>query len=150
LAALKAKMAVKGSPSEDIVLAFIKQHQDAIARENSDLVYIALMKLIGHVGSVSTRGTSAAQIEMFTEYAVPRTVLFLMPDGSKQHRQVLSLTTDEGRQHIENRTTKPRSRAPTEIKELARLLDDVEPRKKTAKSNKIGDCWVAFQEARGG
>jgi hypothetical protein len=34
-------------------------------------------------------------------------------------------------------------------KELARLLDDVEPHKVTDQST-IGECWIAFQESKGG
>ena len=83
LAALKAKMAVKGAASESIVSTFIKQHADAIARENFDLVHIALMKLVGHVGAVRSGGATAAQLEMFAEFAVPKTVLFRSANGSK-------------------------------------------------------------------
>lgn len=144
LAALKAKMAVKGSSSEEIVGALKKQHRDVIARENPDLMHIALMKLVG--ATASARRPAAAQIEMFAEYALPTTVLFPMPDGSKLHRQVDLLTPAEGREYVESRT-KPRGGAPSEIKELARLLDDVEPYKRSARST-IGECWNEFRASK--
>jgi hypothetical protein len=148
LAALKAKMAVKGASSESIVSAFIKQHAEVIARENLDLVYIALMKLVGHVGVVRAAGSTAAQLEMFVEFAVPKTVLFRTPDGSKIHRQLPTLTVREGREHVLERT-KPRSRVPQSVKELARLLDTVEPYKVSGRST-IGECWTEFQKSQGG
>jgi hypothetical protein len=148
LAALKAKMAVKGAPSESIVAAFIKQHAEVIARENLDLVYIALMKLVGHVGVVRAAGSTAAQLEMFVEFSVPKTVLFRNPDGSKVHRQLQGLSVVEGREHIRERT-KPKARVPQAIKELVRLLDTVEPHKVSVQST-IGECWIEFQKSQGG
>jgi hypothetical protein len=141
-------MAVKGASSESIVAAFIKQHADVIARENLDLVYIAVMKLVGHVGVARSPGSTAAQLEMFVEFAVPKTVLFRMPDGSKVHRQLQSLTLHEGREHVLERT-QPRARVPQRIKELARLLDTVEPHKASATST-IGECWTKYQKSQGG
>jgi hypothetical protein len=148
LGALKAKMALKGASSESIVAAFIKQHPDVIARENLDLVNIALMKLVGHVGAARATGSSAAQLEMFSEFAVPKTVLFRLPDGSREHRQLQSLTVREGREHVLDRT-KPRVRVPQRVKELARLLDTVEPFKVSGQST-IGECWTKFQKSQGG
>jgi hypothetical protein len=148
LAALKAKMAVKGAPSESIVATFIKQHAEVIARENLDLVHVALMTLVGHVGVARAAGSTAAQLEMFVEFSVPKTVLFRMPDGSKVHRQLQSLTVREGREHVIERT-KPRSRVPQPIKELARLLDTVEPHKVSGRST-IGECWSEFRKSQGG
>jgi len=148
LAALKAKMAIKGASSESIVSAFIKQHAEVIARENLDLVYIALMKIVGNVGAVRATGSTAAQLEMFVEFAVPKTILFRLPDGSKVHRQLQMLTLQEGREHVLERT-KPRTRIPPSVKELARLLDTVEPYKATIRST-IGDCWTEFQKSQGG
>jgi hypothetical protein len=148
LAALKAKMAVKGAPSESIVAAFIKQHAEVIARENLDLVYIALMKLVGHVGVARPAGSTATQLEMFAEFAVPKTVLFRMSDGSKVHRQLQSLTLPEGREHVLDRT-KPRARVPQQIKELARLLDAVEPHKLSGTST-IGECWAELRKSQDG
>jgi len=140
-------MAVKGASSESIVAAFIKQHPEVIARENLELVYIALMKLVGNVGVVRA-GSTTAQIEMFTEFAVPKTVLFRMSDGSKVHRQLETLTLREGREHVLERT-KPRTRIPPSVKELTRLLDTVEPYKSAARST-IGQCWTEFQKSQGG
>ncbi len=147
LAAVKAKMALKGAESEEIVIAFEKQHPEAIAKENADLVRIALMKIVGPVGSRRAAGTTAAQLEMFEEYSLPNTVLFRAADGRKIHRFVQSMTTSEGREHVAEHT-KPRSRRlSTEVKELVRLLDDVEPHKKSERST-IGECWIAYQATR--
>ncbi len=148
LASLKAKMAVKGATSESIVSAFIKQHADVVARENLDLVYMALMKLVGHVGAVRAGGSTAAQLEMFVEFAVRKTALIRLPDGSKIHRQLQALTVHEAREHVQERT-KPRARVPQSVKELARLLDTVEPYKATVRST-IGECWTEFQKSQGG
>lgn len=123
------------------------QHAEVIARENFDLVHIALMKLVGHVGAVRASGTTASQLEMFAEFAVPKTVLFRLPDGLKVHRQLQSLTLREGREHVLERT-KPRTRVPPAVKELARLLDAVEPYTATAEST-IGECWNEFQKSHG-
>lgn len=147
LAALKAKMAVKGATSEDIVATFKNQQADAIARENADLVDIALMRLVGQVGAAGQRSGSA-QIEMFAEYGVRRTVLFHMSDGTKVHRQLDLMTLAEGREHLASRT-KPRASSSTDVKELARLLDDIEPYKESEAST-IGECWIAFQDSRDG
>ena len=81
LAAIKGKMAQKGAEFEEIVIAFEKQHPEVIARENADLVRIALMKLVGPVGSRRAAGSTATQLEMFTEYALPNTVSFHAADG---------------------------------------------------------------------
>lgn len=149
LAALKAKMAAKGASSESIVGAFIKHHPDAIARENLDLIRIALMKLVGHVSAVRPGGSTAAQLELFHEFSVPKTVLFRLSDGSKKHRQIQTLTLREGRDHIRDRLTRPRSSVPQPISELARLLDSVEPYKLTENST-IGECWTNYQKSQGG
>lgn len=142
-------MAVKGAESDEIVQALIKQHPDAIARENADLVHIALMKLVGQVGSTRVAGSTAAQLEMFSEYAVPKTILVHAEDGRRVHRLVQSMTPVAVRDYIEEHT-KPRSRRQTgEVKELIRLVDDIEPYKKTDKST-VGECWTAFQKAQGG
>jgi hypothetical protein len=148
LAALKAKMAVKGAQSESIVAAFIKLYPEVIARENLDLVYTALMKYVGLVGVMRATGSSATQLEMFAEFAVPKTVLFRKQDGSKVHRQLEALSLPEGREHVIERT-KPKARMPKQIKELARLLDTIEPHKATAKST-IGECWEEYRKSQGG
>jgi hypothetical protein len=141
-------MAAKGAPSEAIAAAFIKQHQDVIARENADLVFSAVMKFIGNVGAVRPGRSPAAQQEMFAEYDVKQTVLYPMADGSKIHRQVQGLTVAEGRNYVEIRT-KPRGRITTQVTEISRLLDDVE-RYKVSDRSTIGDCWAAYRESRGG
>lgn len=146
LAALKARMALKGARSEDIVAEFARKHPEIIRRENNDLVHMALMKLVGTVGA-GTKG-SAAQLELFTEYNIPKTILFRDSHGSKVHRQTLSLTIAEAREHILERT-KPRVNVPDEIKELARLLDDVDSYKVSEQST-IGDSWISYQQAHGG
>jgi hypothetical protein len=146
LAALKSKMARKGAESEEIVIEFEKLHDEVIMKEIADHKRISLMKLVNEVGARRT-SSSAAQMEMFKEYDVPDTLLFRLSDGRKIHRHTQSLTPLEAREHIEDRT-KPRARVPEEIKELARLLDDIEPHKVSDKST-IGQCWAVFRESRG-
>lgn len=147
LAAMQSKMAVKGASSEAIVHAFMKRYPEVIARESSDLVYTALMKYVANVGAVKGKSGGSAQFELFEEYRLPRTVLFQISDSSKMHRQLQSLTLEEGREHVLART-QPRARVPEDIAELARLLDDVEPYKVSDDST-IGDCWAGFREAKG-
>jgi hypothetical protein len=148
LAAIKARMAVKGTTTEAIVHAFMKQHPEVIAKERSDLVFTALMMFAGRVGAVRPGSSAAAQMEMFKEYDVSKTVLFQMSDGSKKHRQVQTLTIAEGREHVLRRT-KPSVRIPSKVQELIRLLDDVDPFKTSDRST-IGECWDAHREAKGG
>jgi hypothetical protein len=85
---------------------------------------------------------------MFTEYNIPKTLLFRDRSGTKVHRQTLSLTIAEAREHILERT-KPRVNVPDEIKELARLVDDVDSYKVSEQST-IGDTWISYQEAHRG
>ncbi len=148
LSALKARMAVKGASSEAIVQAFIKRHPEVIAKERDELIFTGLMKLVGQVGAVRLGSASAAQMEMFVDYAVPKTVLYPMPDGTNLHRQVQALTLLEGREYVLHRT-RPKLRVPAELKEMVRLLDDIEPYKLSDQST-IGECWVAHREAEGG
>ena len=57
LSALKARMAVKGASSEEIVHAFIKRHPEIIAREKDEIIFAGLMKYVGHVGARAVGST---------------------------------------------------------------------------------------------
>jgi hypothetical protein len=138
-------MAAKGAPSEAIAAAFIKTNPEVIAREIDDLVYTAVMKYIGNVVAIRPGKSPSAQAEMFDEYAVRQTVLYPMPDGSKIHRQVQTLTVAEAHDYVKLRT-QPRARASSQLIEFTRLLDDIEPYKLSDRST-IGECWIAYRDA---
>lgn len=147
LAAIKGKMAPKGAESAQIVAAFKRLHPDVLARETADLLDIALMKIAGTVGSRRPAGATSAQLEMFTEYALPPTLLIRLDDGRRIHKSVLSMTPKVARTHIAEHV-RPRPRVmPAELKELARCLDDVEPYKKS-ESSTIGECWIAYRDSK--
>jgi hypothetical protein len=147
LAAIKGKMAHKGAESEQIVAAFKKQHPEVLAREMPDLLDMALMKIAGQVGSRRPAGATSAQLELFTEYAIPPTLLIHTADGRRLHKSVLGMTPSACRDHISEQT-KPRvRRVSAEVKELVRLLDDVEPYKKS-ESSTIGECWIAYRDSK--
>lgn len=139
-------MAQKGAESEDIVIAFQAQHRDSIAREIGDLTFIALMKLVGQVGSTRAKGASAAQLEMFGEYGVPPTILIRKSDGRRMHRHVQSMKPHEVRDYIAEHT-RPRAKVSEEVAELARLLDDIEPFKKSEETT-VGECWTSYRESK--
>ena len=147
MAALKSRMAVKGATSESIVNEFIKHHGDALARENLDLRRIALMKIVQDVGKAKTGPSSSLQLEMFAEYGIERTVMITAANGRKHHRKVETLTVLEARNFVEEHI-KPKSRLPSQVKEMTRLLDTIEPYKATDSST-IGECWKAFRKASG-
>lgn len=148
LAAIKAKMALRGASTEAIVHAFMKRYSEVVVKERDDLVFSALMMFAGRVGASRPGSSTSAQMELFGEYAVPKTVLFQLPDGTKRHRQVETLTIAEGREHV-TRRIRPSVRVPTKLKELIRLLDDVDPYKASDHST-IGECWEAHRQAKGG
>ena len=141
-------MAARGATSEAIVHAFIKKYPEVIVRENAEIVFSGLMKFVGHVGAIRPGSSPAAQQELFAEYAIKRTIVFPMADGSNVHRQVQSLTVAEGHEYVRLRT-QPRARVTTQVTEFARMLDDVEPYKVSDQST-IGDCWKSLRESRGG
>jgi len=146
IAAIKGKLAHKGAASEQIVATFKKQHLAVLEREMPDLLDMALMKITGQVHSLRPGGATSAQLEMFTEYAIPPTILIHETDGQRIHKSVLAMMPKAARDYIADRT-KPRPRkVPPEIKELVRLLDDVEPYKKS-ESSTIGECWVAYRDS---
>jgi hypothetical protein len=68
-----------------------------------------------------------------------------MPDGSKIHRQVQTLTVAEARDYVKVRN-QPRARASSQLIEFTRLLDDVEPYKVSDRST-IGECWVKYRDS---
>jgi hypothetical protein len=138
-------MAAKGAPSEAIAAAFIRSNADVIAREIDDYVFTAVMKWIGNVAAIRPGKSPSAQAELFAEYAVKQTVLYPMPDGSKIHRQVQTLTVAEAHDYVKIRT-QPRARASSQLTEFTRLLDDVEPYKVSDQST-IGECWVAYRDS---
>lgn len=145
--ALKSKMARKGAKSLDIVEAFLKQERDVLARETKDLFHIALMKMVsgGHGPSVDR---NAVQLELFLEYDLPTIVLIADGAGERVHRIFQTLTFPETRSYVEEKS-RPRSRRlKAEVKEIARLLDDLAPFKKSENST-IGECWASLREARG-
>ncbi|MBI3699179.1 MAG: hypothetical protein HY242_01860 [Afipia sp.] len=141
-------MAVKGATSESIVNEFIKHHGDAIARENPELIRIALMKIVQNVGKALAGPTSSVQIEMFAEYGIERMVMITAANGEKQHRKVERLTVMEARAFIEDHM-KPKSRLPSPVKEMTRLLDTIEPYKVTDRST-VGECWKKYRKAGAG
>ena len=147
MAALKSRMAVKGATSESIVNEFIKHHGDAIARENSELVRIALMKVVQNAGKAIAGPTSSVQIEMFAEYRIDHMVMVTAPSGEKQHRKVETLSIVEAHSFVEDHM-KPKSRLPSHVKEMTRLLDTVERYKVTDHST-IGECWKKYKKAGG-
>lgn len=148
MAALKSRMAVKGATSESIVNEFIKHHGDAIARENSELVRIALMKIVQNAGKAKAGPISSVQIEMFAEYGIDRMVMVTTPSGEKQHRKVETLSVAEAHAFVEAHM-KPKSQLPSQVKEMTRLLDTVEPYKTNDRST-IGECWKKYKKADGG
>ncbi|MBS0530454.1 MAG: hypothetical protein JSS22_13860 [Proteobacteria bacterium] len=138
-------MAVKGATSESIVNEFIKHHGDAITRENAELNRIALMKIVQNVGKAATGPTSTVQIEMFAEYGIDRMVMITASNGEKQHRKVETLSVMEAHTFVEAHM-KPKSRLPSQVKEMTRLLDTVEPYKTNDRST-IGECWKKYRKA---
>jgi hypothetical protein len=145
LAALKSRMAAKGAPTEAIAAAFIKSNREVIEREIDDLVYTAVMKYIGNVAAVRPGKSPSAQAELFDEYAVKQTLLYPMPDGSKIHRQVQTLTVAEAHEYVKIRA-QPRAQASSQLTEFTRLLDDVEPYK-VSDGSTIGECWIAYRDS---
>jgi hypothetical protein len=140
-------MAPKGAQSVQIVAAFKKLHPDVLARETAELLDMALMKIAGQVGSRGPAGATSAQMEMFEEYALPPTLLIRTDDGRRLHKSVLSITPKVARAYIAQHA-RPRARVlPNEVKELARLLDNVEPYKKS-ESSTIGECWIAYRDSK--
>lgn len=139
-------MAHKGAESEQIVTAFKKQHPEVLKRETPDLVHMALMKIAGQVGSRQPTTSMGAQLEMFAEYALPQTLIIRTEDGRRVHMAVLSMTPSAGRDYIADHT-RPRARMSGAVKEMVRLLDDVEPHKESEKST-IGECWIRYRASR--
>jgi hypothetical protein len=70
-------------------------------------------------------------------------------DGFGPRLNVKTLTVLQARKYVLHRTKPRADELPAEVKELARLLDDVEPFKVSEQST-VGQCWVAFKESTGG
>jgi hypothetical protein len=142
LAAIKGKVAHKGATSEDIITTLRKDHPDAIKIETADILHIGLIQLANQVCRLRSGGATSAQLEMFAEYGVPKMITLRIDDGKgvrKVHKAVGALTIAEARQHVSEHT-KPRPRSSEEVKELARLIDDV----KTfgTERSTIDECWA--------
>jgi hypothetical protein len=148
LAAIKGRLAYKGATSEQIVAVLEKDHPKAIASESRDLIRIALIKLASEAGRSGPK--AKVQLEIFVEYDLPKMVVMTVIDskGRKKrlHKAVGALTIVEGWQYVTDHSPKGRSRRDSQVKELARLIDDVakygEPETST-----IDDCWKASQAA---
>ena len=144
LAAIKGKVAHKGATTEEIVAALHKNHPEAIQAESADILHIGLTQLANQVCRLRSGGTSSLQLEMFAEYAVPKMVTLRTEDSKGRlrmvHKAVGALTLEEARRHI-SENTKPRPRMSEELKELARLVDDVQEYRKTELST-IDECWA--------
>jgi hypothetical protein len=150
LAAIKIKIARKGASSEEIVAILRRDHPNAIRLETADLIHIALIKLANDTCSLKSGPASTAQLELFAEYATDKMITLRTVDGKgrikRVHKAVDSLELVEARQYIEERT-KPKPRQAPEIRELARLVDDMDKYKKSDHST-IGECW-AIKQGRG-
>ncbi|UYO42321.1 hypothetical protein KQX63_12945 [Rhodopseudomonas palustris] len=149
-AAFKSRMAAKGASTSEMVHAFIKQHADVLEREKYDHFVNSLTTIFGHEQASSPR-SSAAQLEMFVDYDLEKTVLIRLPDGKRVHRQLQSLTRPEAKEHLLY-ISKPKNRPGKKthlISELTRLLDDLEPHMRSAQTT-IGEGWIEFREHNGG
>ncbi len=144
LAVIKGKVAHKGATSEEIVAALRKEHPEAIKAELDDILHVGLIQLANQVCRLRSGGATSAQLEMFAEYGVPKMITLRVEDTKGRvrniHKAVGALTLAEARQHVSEHT-KPRPRMSDEVKELARLVDDVQGFAKSERST-IDECWV--------
>lgn len=144
LGVIKGKVAHKGATSEEIVAALRKSHPGAIEAEKADILHIGLIQLANQVCRLRGGGSSSAQLEMFAEYGVEKMITLRTEDAKgrvrKVHKAVGSLTLAEARQHVSEHT-KPRPRISEQVKELARLIDDIQEFKESELST-IDYCWA--------
>lgn len=148
-AAFKSRMAAKGASTSEMVHAFIKQHPALLEREKYDHFVNSLTTIFGHQQASSPRGT-AAQLEMFVDYDLDKTVLIRLPDGKRIHRQLQALTRAEAHTHLLY-ISKPKNRPGKKahlITELTRLLDDLAPHMR-ADDTTIGEGWIEFRSQQG-
>jgi hypothetical protein len=144
LVVIKGKVARKGATSEEIVAALRRDHPEAIKAETADILHIGLIQLANQTCRLRSGGATSAQLEMFAEYGVPKMITLRIEDSKgrvrKVHKALGALTLAEARQHVSEHT-KPRPRASEEVKELARLVDDVQGFGETELST-IDECWA--------
>jgi hypothetical protein len=148
LAAIKGRLAYKGATSEQIVAILEKDHPKAIAAETKDLVHIALIKLAVEAGRSGPK--AKVQLEMFAEYDLPKMVVLSVTDGKGRtkriHKAVGALQIVEARQYVIDHSPKGRTHHDTQVKELARLVDNVAKYGASEKST-IDECWTAARAA---
>jgi hypothetical protein len=140
-------LAYKGATSEQIVAILERDHAKAIAAETKDLVHIALIKLAVEAGRSGPK--AKVQLEMFAEYDLPKMVVLSVADRKghtkRVHKAVGALTIAEAHQYVTDHAPKGRSHHDSQVKELARLVDNVE--KYGNASSTIDECWTALQAA---
>jgi len=143
LAVIKGKVAHKGATSEEIIAALRREHSEIIKAETDDILHVGLIQLANQVCRLRSGGATSVQLEMFAEYAVPKMITLRTEDDKGQvrnvHKAVGALTIAEARQHV-SAHMKPRPRASEEIKELARLVDDVQ--QFGTERSTIEQCWA--------
>jgi len=149
----QGKLAKKGVTSAELVEAILKHHRKMISAEQDDLNHIALMKLAAEACDGRTGVETTAQLELFTEYAVPKMVTVRRKDAEGRlqsvHIALGALTIPQLREHVAEIAQKAYSKSDEELKELARLADEMEEFKETPSST-VDECWVRYKEASEG
>jgi hypothetical protein len=143
LAVIKGNVAREGATSEEIIAILRKDHSETIEAEAADILHIGLIKLVNQVCRLRSGGSTSAQLEMFAEYGVPPMIALRVENakGSVRmvHKAVGALTLAEAQRYV-NEHTRPRPRASEEVKELARLIDDVQSF--GTERSTIDECWA--------
>jgi hypothetical protein len=135
--------------SEELVEAVLKHHRKVIAAEQDDLNRIALMKLAAEVCDGRSGVETTAQLEMFAEYAAPKMVTLRIADQKGKRRNlhitVGSLTIPQVREYVLESVQKAASKRDEELKELARLADDIEGFNRD--NSTLDECWARYKKA---
>jgi hypothetical protein len=144
LSAIIGTLPSEGLTTEKIIALLRKDHAKDIEAEASDLIDIALIKLVSQIGSIRSGSTRNIQSELFEEYGVRKRLVLRVKtsQGSEKiWKDLDDISIAEAERYISDRL-RPRQRIAEEVNELKRLVAYSKPYAKSD-SDKLVKAWAA-------
>ena len=147
---LLARLIGKGLTTEKIISLFRKDHHEAIAKENEDLIDIALTKLVSQVGALQSGPATDLQIELFHEYSLQKklNVIVDTPEGpEKVWKESVEVSVAEAQRYVAEHQRQPMRKLSGHASELERLLSECNASSAPPNSN-LMELWTAARSAK--
>ncbi len=143
---IKAKLARKGAPDEDIIAAFLEKYPEIIRVEKDDLIKIALKSILNVICNLNVK-PEGAQLDLFHGYSLPLTLTVLDYSGKNGPRKVKknfdAMTKAEVMEYIADHTNRPPKQSRRTL-EVIRFFDK-NARNFGDENSTMMQCWKAAQ-----